>query len=343
MLNIIKCGAATPAGQTCPVSVASARAGIVRLKQHHEFKDSGLEPVIVGMAQYINEYIGLKDRFIQLSGPALEESISDLLTLSIGSKPVPLIVALPEARSGLPSDLPAGLAETFMKIGAQQGLTFKMEFLSDGHAAGLSAFKTADHLVREEDYPFAVVGGVDSYFDRDTISWLEENRRLFCSHHKDGFIPGEAAAFCLLASDVSLEKFKFSSLAKVIGIETAEEPRPHGAELTTLGEGLTNAVKEVLKDLPEEKKVNQMYYELSGESYRALECGYMLNRLGQRFEDIGNMVNRSKSWGDLGAASAIISICMATEAARKKYTKGPLNLILAGSLGKPRSVALLEV
>lgn len=342
MAYIINCGAATPVGRTSPVSVASARAGISRLTRHHSFRDKAREHVIVGMANYINEYCEISDRLTQLLTFALEETFADLSSIAGNSEIIDVIIGIPEDRPGLPEDMQVLMEKSVLEVGKSHGYSLNLEFINEGHTAGLMAVKQADNLVEEGQKHLVIAGGVDSYLHYKTLSWLLDNNRLFCTHNNDGFIPGEAAAFCVIASEEIVSRIKRPSVVKICQIGIEEEANPHGSEITTLGTGLSAAVEQALGGLTKERKVDQIFYGLNGESFNALELGYTLSRKGQHFNDIQNFVNWSKCWGDLGAASAIVSVCCVLEAARKKYTKGPLNMVLASNLGNKRGAALLE-
>jgi 3-oxoacyl-[acyl-carrier-protein] synthase-1 len=66
-----------------------------------------------------------------------------------------------------------------------------------GHAGGAFALEAACTLL-SDGAEAVLLGGVDSYVHPDVLAWLDEECRLHALGAEDGFVPGEAAAFCLL-------------------------------------------------------------------------------------------------------------------------------------------------
>ena len=70
-----------------------------------------------------------------------------------------------------------------------------------GHAAGLAAIEAAIQQMQQGSLEICLVGGVDSYFQPDTMEWLDENLQLAGAESRSAFVPGEGAGFCLLMTD----------------------------------------------------------------------------------------------------------------------------------------------
>jgi len=69
----------------------------------------------------------------------------------------------------------------------------------------------------------AIVGGVHSDYDPDTIAALEAHGRLFSRDNLDARIPGEAAAFVLLMRGGHASRAGLTPLARILGIGKGRE------------------------------------------------------------------------------------------------------------------------
>ena len=188
---IIQCGAQTPVGISAEMTAASIRAGITRILEHSEFEDEGWSPIKLGIAEYIEEYVEIDGRMVELLLPALEETLVPLIKNKIPQQTIPLLIGLPEKRPGLPLDIEPIISQPIYKLGKEVKYDFQIEFLYEGHSSSLMALKNAQKMLLEGSCKFCIVGGVDSYVDEETIKWLEENKKLFCPNNTNGFIPGE--------------------------------------------------------------------------------------------------------------------------------------------------------
>lgn len=342
-IYIIQCGAQTPVGSEAAVSAASVRASISRLMRHPKFEDERWEPVTVGMATYIDEDCAYKERIQKLCLPALKEAVAPLLNIQDKLETIPLIIGLPEQRPSLPEDIRPSILESISTLESETCLSFMTEFISLGHASGLIALEKAVEIMDKEEAQFCLFGGVDSYIEESTLSWLEDSRRLLCSNNQNGFIPGEAAGFCLLSLQKIADNYKIPKLAKILGVASSEEELSYESQKICTGRGLMQSVSKVLSELPTNRKVNKIYSTLNGERYYNTEYGNALPKLSQYVENAMDFIAPVDCWGDIGAASGPLLACLATESGKRGYASGTYSLILTSSLGKSRAAALLEI
>src|ERR1035441_6153237 len=107
-----------------------------------------------------------------------------------------IVVGTPEPRPGLPAGIEDALGRQVASFRTSQDTTF----LSSGNAAGLLSMKLARDVLHMGRSRFCLAGGVDSYLTADSLEWMDEQRILKTSANRNGFPPGEAAGFCLMAT-----------------------------------------------------------------------------------------------------------------------------------------------
>ena len=337
---IISCGNRTPVGHRTGLTACHVRGGMAGIKRHPDFMDSYMNPVRLGTVDYLEDLYN-HERLIELSKPALTETLLPLAEFEKLSG-IPVIIGLPERRPGLAPQIDFVLERSLMESGTLPGVELSFDFLFQGHTSAFLALTKAREKLTS--HPFCVIGGVDSYHEAVTIEWLEiEKKRLFCQDNKDGFVPGEAAGFCLLSTMETARHYKLDVLAKILSFSSAEEKNEFDSGKNSTGQGLSSAIHETLKVLPENLKIDQIYCSLNGESYNTLDYSYSILNIGKYIKDVGGYIAPFLSWGDIGAASGPVLISLATEAGRKNYAKGPINLITTSSLGRSRACALLEL
>ncbi len=183
---------------------------------------------------------------------------------------------------------------------------------------------------------------MDSYIDPDTLDWIEDNEQLHIPSNAWGFIPGEAAGFCLLCKEETAKRYQLPIRAQLLSIATAREENCIKTETVCIGEGLTSAVSKAVQILPEGVRVNQTFCDQNGEAYRADEFGFMLARLSKYFVDPSEFEAPADCWGDVGAASGVLFVNLVCAAAEKAYGHGPVSLLWASSEGGERSAALIH-
>ena len=339
---VVGFGAATSIGTTAQSTVAAACAGIAGFSDHPSMIDRSGEPMIVAIAPYIDVNAVGEDRFVALAGPALREALQPAAGVLRDCTSVPAIVGLPERRPGVPESLPASLDVTFSEAAVQGVHISHSSTLSKGHSAGLMAMGLACETIRSGRSEFCLAGGVDSYMDPDTLDWLEKCDQLHKSDNAFGFIPGEAAGFCLLSSEEAAARHQLDVLGRLLCVEQAREEMPIKTSTVCIGIGLTEAVHGVLRSLPSvDSRIHQTICDQNGEAYRGDEFGFMMARSTERFEDSSNFRAPADCWGDVGAASGpLFALLGAFEAAKGLY-EASLTLLMTSSEAGDRAAGLL--
>jgi 3-oxoacyl-[acyl-carrier-protein] synthase-1 len=343
-IHVVGIGARTPVGLTAPASAAAVRAGINRISEHPYMIDKAGEPMIVAKASYISDEIHGAERFLALSLPAAHEALTPLLKLMGKLPPISLIVGLPAQRRGLPTGLAEEIATRFKSTTNDLYRFSEIASISSGHAAGLIAIEEGWRRIRNGSVELCLAGGVDSYLEPLSLELLDFEGQLHSSTNKWGFIPGEAAGFCLLASQRAVERYQLRILGKLLAIATDRETNLIKTDSVCIGTGLTKAFKQVLQVLTmPNRKVAYVICDINGEIYRANEYGFTLAGTSDCFVDATAFLAPADRWGDIGAASGPLFLNLALIAGQRGYAKGALYLISTSSEGGERCVALAEI
>ncbi len=334
-------GATTAVGLNAVATAAAVHASISGFQEHPYMINQEGEPYMLAMVPSIDPTINGIERYIELVTPAIIEALAPLQQLSPERREVRVILGLPEQRPGLPNNLAKRLSSSIQSINTEHYQIKDVRTALKGHAAGLMALESASKLLATGECEFCLVGGVDSYIDPDTLDWIEDNEQLHIPSNAWGFIPGEAAGFCLLCTEKTANRYQLPIKAQLFSVATALEKNCIKTETVCIGEGLTSAVNGALQVLPEGIKVNQTYCDQNGEAYRADEFGFMLARLSKHFVDPSEFEAPADCWGDVGAASGLLFVNLVCAAAEKAYCQGPVSLLWGSSEGGERSAVVL--
>jgi 3-oxoacyl-[acyl-carrier-protein] synthase-1 len=338
---VIGFGARTAVGATAIATAAAVRAGIARFAEHPYMIDKAGNRMVVAMAVFILDEVGGIDRFVELGLPSAEEAMVPLTKVSGGTESVLVLIGLPAERPGLPKSLSERVAERFKNEIQKRFRILKVETFNAGHSAGLMALEEGCRRILSGSVEICLVGGIESYHEPETLEWLDDENQLHSESNRWGFIPGEAAGFCLLCSKKAIDRLRLKVFGKVLAVATERETNLIKTDAVCLGEGLSKAVKQVIKGLPFETKIDYMICDLNGEPYRGDEFGYTIVRTSDRFVNPSDFLTPADCWGDVGAASGPLFIMLPLIAWQKGYFKVSHTLICASSEGGQRSTALL--
>lgn len=341
-IPIVGTGARTPLGLNAPATAAAARAGIAVIQEHPSVVDKDGEPLLVCRdAELPIELTGV-ERFLQLALPAALEALQPVLQTKVRVPSIRILVALPEGRVGLPSNLDEQFAQGFRE---RLKSTISIDSIAChpwGHAGGLHCLQLARSLVQSGESELCLVGGVDSYLEPETLQWLDRQDQVHSESTIWGFCPSEGAGFCLLASPELANRLRLPESIRLLSVGSALESNLIHTESVCLGEGLTKAFQASLAELPTGKKVDHTFCDMNGDPYRGNEYGFAMLRSTGCFAEGSDFDTPADCWGDVGAASGPLLLMLADVAARKRYAPGPLTFLWASSLGGQRAAALLQ-
>lgn len=341
-IQIAAVGARTPVGLHAASAAAAVRAGILGLREHPYMVDCAGQPMPCAIDAHIDPALIGPGRFLSLAESALREACKPLDV--IGSEPLtmPVFLGLPECRPGFSErdalEIRSGLSRL-------KGLPISLSAVTvfiEGHAAGVLALAAAVRQMKQGEFEMCLVGGVESYFHADTMEWLDRNRQLAGTVSRSGFIPGEAAGFCLLVTDRCRQRLGLNKLATVQACALGREAKLIKTQDMCLGEGLSATVRGALDEVVGPGgRINDIYCDINGERYRGEEWGFVCLRHADCFDDPLDYRCPATSWGDVGAASGPLFVMLACQAAARGYAKGPRCMLWASSEGGLRAAGVL--
>jgi len=159
-------------------------------------------------------------------------------------------------------------------------------------------------------YDLAIVGGVDSLLDEDTLTWLERTERLKTPDLASSLQPGEACGFLLLEATSAASSRGARMLVRLDAICFADEPKPLFSGEPSTGVALAEVCKDAISG--KEQRRIWLIHDLNGESYRANEWGTVIFRLAS----MSPAFTGPQVWfpaipfGETAAAFGAVSICM---------------------------------
>jgi 3-oxoacyl-[acyl-carrier-protein] synthase-1 len=320
---IVGLGARTPVGASVLPATAAVRAGISRFGQHPYMVDRyDGEPMVVAMDAFLPSETGSTDRFLELGLPAAGEALATLAAKGRMDKPLSVIIGLPVKRPGLPEDPGAKVTWRYGEWrNAFPGMN--VDTISAGHSAGLMAIQEACRKIGSGETRFYLAGGIESYLEPETLEWLESQDQLHCDSNSWGFIPGEAAGFCLVADKYEVKRLGLNNFGDILTATTERKTNLIKTDSVCLGEGLTKAINRTLQNLPPDIKVDFTICDINGEPYRGDELGYAIVKTSEHFIDPTDFMTPADCWGDVGAASGPLFIMLAVMAGKKGYANGP--------------------
>lgn len=340
---VIGAGARTPLGRSLPTSAAAVRGGIAHLDTHPSSFDAEGRRLNVARATWLPEYVGGEARFVNLARNAAKEALACVRQIERKGLRLRVLVGLPEVRPGRPSGLEDALARAFENDEIWGPHTDEVVAIGVGHAASLVAIERAMEALRNDEVDLCLAGGVDSYLPPATLEWLAANERSSGRHRPWGFTPGEAAGFCLLASERWLSSRTIQAPLAVLSACSAIEPAPMHSGKVCLGLGLSQAFDGALAPLRSgTDRVSTLTGDLNGEPHRADELGFALSRVSDLVEVEDEVLAPAAFWGDVGAASGALFMGLSFVAAKLSDPDPRATLVWASSEGSCRAAAVLQ-
>ena len=345
---IVGFGAVTAVGATAKETAASVRSATSRFSET-PLRDRVFRPITLGVvpddvlppvnpkAAQIDGLTSRMLRMLRLATPALTEAAA----VVPGHAPRPgLILAVPETETALPFDASRFLAG----LRQQAGDFFDATYASasgTGRSGGLLAIGEAAALVDSSRVPLMLAGGIDTYRDPFVLSTLDGERRLKTASNLDGFIPGEGAAFVLIANRRRAADYGLAPLASL-------SPSVSGIEVGHLyssepyrGDGLATTLRELFGQIGPSEPIPEVFSSMNGESHWAKEWSVAFLRNRSSFVEAHGIHHPADCYGDIGAATGPALVTMAIMGINAGYRQSPA-LIYASSDRGARAAILLR-
>jgi 3-oxoacyl-[acyl-carrier-protein] synthase-1 len=351
-------------GEDVAMNCAAARAGIVRsLELPYRLRSAveGEPQSVLGYAAELRTRGFEGDtRLLRLADGALANLRVRTATFDWESHTVGWYVALPSADRATPVPADAAAkppvrstpAEELVRAGrllerslALAGWSRAKPTLysarTSGHASGLEAIHDALEGLQSGRIDAAVVLGFDSLLDEKVLTWLQAANRLKCDDVPDGLQPGEGAVAVLLVASGDQSRGT-PGAPQLRGVHLGSETRNLSTQESARGEGLSRVLSLARSDNSSALPF-WVITDLNGEVHRASDWGHALVRLRAGGDAFASPVvwYSAASFGDTGAASGLIAICMSSQAWERGYAPSRCAVVASVSDGEARAALAL--
>ena len=336
----------TAVGLSAPEVTASVRSATTRFTVT-PIHDKRFEPFVLAeipedalpsLAAAVSGLSGLTSRVMRMLRLATMPLTEALAALPKRAPRPGLLLALPEGETTVPLDrngFPALLA-------AQCPGAFDVKYSSAqylGRAGGVSAIGQAAELVSSGQVPLMLAGGIDSYRDLFILGTLDMEGRVKSSSNLDGFVPGEGAAFVLLATRKSAKTYGLSPSAVVTPSADGFEPGHLYSEEIYRGDGLAQTLRNLGARGALSAPVTDVYSAMNGESHWGKEWGVAYVRNRAMFDEEHAIHHPADCHGDVGAAAGAVMAGLAAAGLSSGNLRGPA--VLYGSSDRGARAALV--
>ncbi|WP_438031670.1 beta-ketoacyl synthase N-terminal-like domain-containing protein [Sorangium sp. So ce204] len=242
----------------------------------------------------------------------------------------------------------ASLAQRLADM-AEMPIPGQLQAVRHAGNAGMSlAVADAMTMIRDGRAERCLVGGVDSRVEPGFLKAAARLRLLRTNENPVGLVPGEGAAFFLIEPIDSRRAPTAPTGAPLAFIESAVsagDPVGLLSEATPNGDALARAVLGSLspRHVVERPMSAWLIGDLNGTERRAMEWGGALMRVREKI-DIGGLSCwfPATSFGDTGAASAAMALCMAARAFERGYAPARRCVIWMSSEGGAKGAVVLH-
>jgi 3-oxoacyl-[acyl-carrier-protein] synthase I len=364
--GVTSLGMVTNLGRDVRTACAAARAGVSRLAPVGAlttFDPDSLEAPLIGAS-----IVGLTDGFVA-TGTFIRLALIALTDLiRYGGLPgiedrafwstTGLVWCLPQItvdRFMWPEEevveiLQLACAERLRDVSGVPLAVFPRGQLAQGHIGAAAALSRIDALAGEARAKRVVLLGTDSYMDHLAIRNLLEEDRVKSGERPAGLVPGEAGAAVLLEESASPSstcgaQCRILSAAAVEAAQPLDEedvPAARRALAPQVGAGLARIVGSVLDQANCKRFEGTVFLDLNGEEWKAVAWGVAQAQLAERIDFEQSTVEfPCVSFGEIGAASGVVALCMGARAFVKGYANGDQALVL--SIGDGGQVSAIVV
>ncbi len=343
---ILDVGMITSVGLNARQIAASVRAGMTRFaassiydKQFEPFTmavlpEDALPPLTPALDRE-EDLTSRQMRMLRLASCALREAVKKIPD----AKDIPIYLGAPEPLANRPKPVEE---KFFRHLGIQSEVAFNVaesKLFPNGRAAGLMALKEGMLCLASGEKKYVLVGGVDTYLDIYLMGVLDMEDRILGPAVMDGFIPGEGAAFLLLAKSSQKD---FAPLATLSPVSTGFEEGHMYSDQPYRGDGLADVFKNLVSNGKIPAPVHEVYSAMNGENIWSKEWGVAFLRSREAFAPAHAMHHPADCLGDTGAASGIIFTILAVLGFQKGYRQSPALITCSSDFGDRAAVAVMK-
>lgn len=343
---VVGMGAQSSVGLHPSAIAAAVRAGVDRFAESSWLLHrSDGSPMVLALLETLDLWMPAFDRMRQLAAAAAGQALAPLLErhpwpAGLG---LPVLLSVPPVRPAFAESDRLRLAREIAGALPVPADRRRTGLFDTGHEGGIAALARAIDLVSRDEVELCLVGGVDSCRDIELLHWLERMGRLKGEDAPSGLLPGEAAAFLLVARRSTARRLGLPAFGRVRMPVGAVEPNPWYAERPCLAQGLTEAIEGALSMLPDSARAETTWCDLNGESWRADEWSLAYLRTGGRHGEPLRLRHPADVLGDVGAATGTMLVMLAMLDLAHPRTDAERALVFACSDARPhRSACIVE-
>ena len=233
-----------------------------------------------------------------------------------------------EARDGIPPSLheeriaryQQRLIPAVLRAAKRQAVA-KTQPLWFGDTGFLLALQAAHRQLDAGEVGACLIGGVDSLVEPRLVEALDQLRLLKTPGNPVGMLPGEASAFMQVERWDAAVRRGARVLATIEAPSVDTEPFHRMSRKPALGEALVRSIRRTLAPIGgPRKQALRVIAALNGDSYRAADWGHALVTLRTQ-DDLPETPTwyPAASFGETGAATGLLGICMAVRGFERGY------------------------
>jgi len=311
-MGIRAAGMVTGVGLTAPATCAAIRCAIDQFSSTR-FLDKQGEWIVGSPVKLEKSWHGIT-KLARMTVAAIRECLMEAGALNPADIPLILCVA-EQDRPGRIADLESRL---FEDIQSELGARFHplSDVISAGRVSGARALQQARMMIHEEQIPYVLIAGVDSFLSGTTLQAFEAQNRLLTTENSNGFIPGEAAAAILVGAPDAQELV-------CLGIGEGQEKATIMSEEPLRADGLVEAFQAAVRESGcDWNALDYRLVDCNGEEYKFREASLALYRLLRVNKNDLEIWHPADCIGEIGAAIVPCLVGMALQAQRKGYAPG---------------------
>ena len=306
---IIGAGAVTSIGIGLDATSAAVRSELDAFASYQRFpamRDG--RPLKLAILPTEDSSRSTSDRMLAMGLQAAEECLAQNYLEAKDKTPIPVFISVPPNRPGFSTTQGGELAGHLMARMPCHCDHERSGFLATGQHGGLALLQDAIDLIASGQANVCLVGGVDSY-DSPFLDWLDVHRRLLADDAPHGMIPGEGAAFMMVASEAYVVAQGIAPTTVLYAATQGEEQFTWNTGKPGAGQGLSDALVPLLKDADRVAQVT--YCDHNGEAWRSDEWTVAYLRTGANHGSPLDLRHPADCWGDIGAASGTMLMALA--------------------------------
>lgn len=208
----------------------------------------------------------------------------------------------------------------------------EVQVVSTGNTGVFASITGAITSLIQGRAQMCVVGGVDSLLHTPHLAALDDDGRLKTEATPVGLTPGEGAAFVVLERAEQARSRQARALARVTPPRLAVERQSPDGKAPGRGKAASQVLRQALADAPcPPDRIHRVLTDLNGERWRFLEWAIASNPALAGMPPDWRLWHPADCFGDVGAATGAMHLCLATRAFERHYAVGDAIIIFNAS------------